>query len=413
MRSDVRSNQKTGFARVRLSALIALALSAPLANAQDAIKPGLYTTVDEKAIYIIRGGQQIDVKTGETVTITADGLQFVDSPPSFLSWPCGTSFAGNRGNVASFPASELPPGDEIATVAQRFFENAEILEGNPSWLNGESHMTLSLDQIAQFISNAYWYKGGPPDAKMAAQRPQTLIIGLFYGTGQVIVDTNQLAALEEKYGDQNIPVLFQYQEEDVVPISYFGVNPSPGLIMRSFQEKGIKPAEVPMWYAGDKHVEVAPEVLASFAGVPPAGQMDADRLARIQRDLASNAFSGKPITLAMTQGGAPLLDEPERLRAAQQAGVSAVPVMFSAYDSGSHSSFCGLAPPVAAAGALGEFSDDPEATPVEEGPGPQLPEDPQIPPEIALPNPPQPELPPPPEPELPPPPPPEPPASDN
>jgi hypothetical protein len=406
MQRGHRSDKKTRFAKARLSVFIALALSTPLAMAQDAVKPGLYTTVDQDEIYIIQGGQQIDVKTGETVRVTADGLQFVDSPPAFLAWPCGTGFAPNRGGLETFSASSLPPGDEIAAVAQRYFESAQVLEGNPRWLNGESHMSLPAEQIDQFVSNASWYQAGPPDAMMAAQRPDTLLIGLFFGTGQVVVDNNQLPALKEKYGDDPIPVVFQYQEENVVPISFFGAAPTPQMIMRAFQENGVKLADVPMWYAGDKHLEVPPGELASMAGVPPASEMDPARLQQMQDDLRENGFGGKPVTMAMTSGGdAPIIAEGARLRAAEAMGMGAVPVMFSAFDSSSHASFCGLAPPVAAAGALGTFTDDDSATPLDEGDqgtgledplgpdDPRGPDEPQIPPEIELPNPPPPELP--------------------
>lgn len=410
MQSGKPSHFKSAFNRAKLSTMIALALTASAANAQDPIKPGLYTTVDEDEIYLIQGGQQYDVKTGETVMITADGLEFVDKPPAFLAWPCGTGFAPDRGTLESFPASDLPPGDEIGSVAQMFFEEAKVIEGNPRWLNGESHMSLPSEQIEQFVSSANWYKPGPEDAKMASQRPDTLIISLFYGTGQVVVDPNHLAYLKELYGDEDIPVVFQYQEENVVPITYFGADPTPEMIMRAFKEQGIKPADVPMWYAGDKHMEVDPGALADLGGVPPASEMDPERLEELKQDIQKNGFSGKPITMAMTQGGdTPLIDEPERLRAAQELGIAAVPVMFSFYDSGSHAGQCGLAPPVAAAGVLGTFTDDPEATPIDEAAGedgqgegqdggevlddPLGPDDPQIPQEISLPNPPQPELP--------------------
>ena len=66
---------------------------------------------------------------------------------------------------------------------------------------------------------------------MAEKRPKTLLIGLFYGTGQVVVDTNHLDALKAEYGDEPIPTVFEYQEENVVPISWYGDNPTPEQVL--------------------------------------------------------------------------------------------------------------------------------------------------------------------------------------
>ncbi len=401
---------RNGFVNVKrapLPALIALVLGAPQVMAQDGPPPGLYTTVDQAEIYIIQpNGEQTDVKTGESVRVTEDGLEFIAQRPQFLNWPCGTGFAPNRGTLPTFSLDSLPPGDQIGQVADLYFSNQQVLDSSPRWLNGESHGAFPASEIDQFVSNAYWYKTGPADAELAEQRPKTLLISLFYGTGQVVVDTNHLDALKEEYGDDPIPTVFQYQEENVVPISYFGDNPTPEQIMNGYNQSGIKPADVPMWYAGDQHVSMDPGALADALGVPPAGDMSPARLQDLQDDIGENGFNAKPVTLAFVPGDdSMVVDEGERLRAAQQAGVSNVPVMFSVYENDMIASQCGLAPPVAAAGLLGTSEGEaPGAeTPEEpgEGPGdgpgdgPEQPEQPPrpVPPEIEPPQPPQPEQP--------------------
>ncbi len=392
-------NGKSILKRAPLPALIALALGLPAVQAQDSPPPGLYTTVDQDEIYIIQpNGEQTDVKTGESVRVTEDGLEFIAQRPQFLNWPCGTGFAPNRGTLPTFSLDSLPPGDQIGQVADLYFSNQQVLEGSPRWLNGESHGAFPAAEIDQFVSNASWYTTGPADADLAAQRPKTLLIGLFYGTGQVVVDTNHLDALKAEYGDDPIPTVFQYQEENVVPISYYGPNPTPGQLVANYQEKGIKPADVPMWYAGDQHMAADPGALADSLGIPPASSFDPQELAELQQDIQENGFNAKPVTLAFVPGSQGMVaDESARLRAAAESGITPVPVMFSVYENDMIASQCGLAPPIGAAGLLGtadsespDETGDPGENP-DQGP-PEVPPRP-TPPEIELPNPPQPELP--------------------
>ncbi|KAA9133070.1 hypothetical protein F3N42_01530 [Marinihelvus fidelis] len=395
-----------------MSVLIASVLVSPaILGQQDADQTTLYTTVDEKAIYIQQGDRQIDVKSGESAAITRSGLEFLDARPAALNWPCGTGYAGNRGQLETFALDSLPAGEQIRGVAQNFFEQQMVLDSQPHFLDGGSHGAFPAAEIDAFVSDAYWYVAGPADAPQAALRPDTLIIGLFYGTGQVIVDTNHLADLKAKYGDDPIPTLFQYHDQNVVPISYFGDAPTPGNIAQVYAENGILPASPPVIFAGDRHTDFVAEVLADSVGAPAMGDIDPARAAQLRNDLSANGFNGKPINLALVPGSAQVTaDEPERLRVAGNMGMQTVPAMFSVYDDESHARHCGVAPPVAAAGVMGtEQGDAPGAQPPTDPPTdpvlpptiplppdagpPDGPDQPPVPPEIELPDPPQPELP--------------------
>ncbi|MEE4172963.1 MAG: hypothetical protein V2I57_01770 [Xanthomonadales bacterium] len=387
--------------RAPLAAFIAFALGVPLTlSAQDTPPPGLYTSVDESEIYIIQpNGDQVDVRTGESVVVNQDGVTFIADRPQFLNWPCGTSFAGNRGTLPTFSLDSLPPEDRIGQVVDLYFSNQQVLEGSPRFENGEFHGAFPAGEIDQYVSNARWYTTGDALPGMSAKRPSTLLIGLFYGTGQVVVDTNHLEALKAEYGDDPIPTLFQYEEENVVPISWYGDNPTPEQILANFQSNGVKPADVPLWYAGDQHVALDPGALADLAGVPPLSEISPERQAQLREDIEQNGFAAKPVNLALVPGKDTFIaDEGDRLRVAASMGVTNVPVMFSVYDAGVIASQCGLEAPVEAAGVLGvEAGETPEAP---EAP-PETPEQPDEPanpappppPEIEPPQPPQPELP--------------------
>ena len=410
MRSSRNSSNRPAptavFRRAPLAALVALALGVPPAlPAQDRPVPGLYTSVDESEIYIIQpNGDQVDVRTGESVVVNQDGVRFISDRPQFLNWPCGTAFAGSRGTLPTFSLESLPPEDRIAQVTDLYFSNQQVLEGSPRFENGESHGAFPAAEIDQFVSNARWYTTGDSAPGMAAKRPDTLLIGLFYGTGQVVVDTNHLDELKALYGDEPIPTLFLYEEENVAPIPWYGDNPTPEQSMANFNASGVKPADVPLWYAGDRHATADPNRLADLAGVPPLSEMSPERQAQVREDIERNGFRAKPVNLALVPGQEQFIaDQGERLRVAAAMGIISVPIMFSVYDAGSVAGQCGLEAPVEAAGVLGAASpDNPDAPPEgpEEAPpeAPEQPEQPPAPPvvpppEIEPPQPPQPELP--------------------
>jgi hypothetical protein len=397
-------NRPTVAARPRrspLTVLVTVALAAPAGlPAQDKPPPGLYTSVDESEIYIIQpNGDQVDVKTGESAVVNQDGVTFISDRPQFLNWPCGTAFAGNRGSLPTYSLDALPPEDRIGQVTDLYFSNQQVLEGSPRWENGEYHGAFSAAEIEHYVSNARWYTSGDALPGMDAKRPDTLLIGLFYGTGQVVVDTNHLDALKAMYGDEPIPTLFEYQEENVVPISWYGDNPTPEQVLANFQTSGVKPADVPLWYAGDRHLAVDPNRLADLAGVPPLSEMSPERQAQLREDIEENGFRAKPVNLALVPGQQQFIaDQGERLRVAAAMGVLSVPVMFSVYDAGVIAGQCGLEAPVEAAGVLGveaaESPDAPDAPPETADPPDESTAPPTVPPpEIEPPQPPQPELP--------------------
>jgi hypothetical protein len=391
--------------RAPLAALIAVALAAPQTlSAQNQAVPGLYTSVDESEIYIIQpNGDQVDVRTGESAVVNQDGVTFITDRPEFLDWPCGTALAGTRGTLPTFSLDSLAPEDRIGQVTDLYFSNQQLLEGAARFENGDVHGAFPAAEIDQFVSNARWYTTGDTLPGMAAKRPDTLLIGLFYGTGQVVVDTNHLEALKAMYGDEPIPTLFQYEEENVVPISWYGDNPTPEQVMANFLASGVKPADVPLWYAGDRHITMDPNRLADLAGVPPLSEMSPERQAEVREDIEQSGFRAKPVNLALVPGqGQYIADQGERLRVAAAMGILTVPVMFSVYDAGVIAGQCGLEAPVEAAGILGSTAPDspdaPEDAPESPPETPDQPEDPASPPpapppEIEPPQPPQPELP--------------------
>lgn len=361
--------------RSRLTTLITAALVAGSGWAQDSDPPKqtLYTTVDEHEIYLIVGDEQFDLKTGESAFVDNGELEFVAQAPAFVNWPCGTDLDMGRGSLTTYSLDSLPAEGAINEVVSRFFEEeARVPEGHPRWLNGASHGKFPIRDIEALVTRASWYNAGPPDALMAYKRPDVLIISLYRGTGQAVVDTNFLDELKDKYPDGDIPVFFDFRNENEVPISYFGRNPSVDMLIEAFTERNIVPASVPMWYAGDMHVELSPRELADRVAAPPADDISPQRMAELQAELNNKGLSLKPFNLVLTQGSdLPRVDAPDRLRAAVEMGLRRVPVVTTFYTDSSHADHCGLPPQVAALGALGTTNPDAAAVTV---PDPYIPD---------------------------------------
>jgi len=344
-----------------LNAAIVIGLVSLAANAQSpgdtkATSAGLYVTVSQNEVYIIQGDKQLDLKVGEAAFAGVDTLKQLDEVPGFLNWPCGGSGADDSEMVPTYPLDSLPPGNRVEEVVRRFFEGPEIPAPSPAWLNGESHGSFPADEINRFSTDAYWYLSGETTAKMETLRPKVLLISLYPATQQVIVDQNHYQELLDLYGDEDIPVTFVFNEENVVPISSFGKNADLQQVADLFFEKGITIADVPMWYAGDRQFEASAVDLEQVFEIPAIEDIDPSRLAALVADLQANGFTKKPINVAlMSQNNSMVADEGEKIRAAQSIGMDSIPIVFFNYSENSHKKRCGLAmPQISAGGGIGE-----------------------------------------------------------
>ena len=345
-----------------LSSAIAIALAGLGANAQQtpdqasSTAPGLYVTVNQGEIYIVQGASELDVKVKEAAFVGQDTMQLLDAVPEFLNWPCGGSGGQDLDLVPTYPLASLPPGNQLEEVVRRFFEGPEIPESRPAWLNGESHGSFPTEEIKRFSSKAYWYESGKTTPKLEALRPKILLISLYPATQQVIVDQNHFQELLAHYGSEDIPVTFIFNQETVVPISYFGKDVSVQQVAGAYFEKDITIADTPMWYAGDRHLTASPGELEQVFDIPAIEDIDPDRMAALAADLQTYGFSRKPVNVTlMSQNGSMVIDGVEKIRAAQSIGTESIPIVFFSYHENSHQKRCGLAmPQIAIAGGIGE-----------------------------------------------------------
>jgi len=98
-----------------------------------------------------------------------------------------------------------------------------------------------------------------------------------------------------------------------------------------------------MWYAGDRHFAASVEELELMFEIPALEDIEADRLAVLVVDLKANGFTKKPINVAViAQNSTMVIDEADKVRAAQSIGMDSIPIVFFYYDEDTVKRRCGL-----------------------------------------------------------------------
>lgn len=288
--------------------------------------PGLYTVTDEGRTILIRDDEIVEMGPGEAGFADESGLKCIQRIPQFMDWPCSTDAARSR-RFNTYALEDLESDNKAREIVQRYFNVPEVVAPIPVWKNGEYHLRLDAADILQFSSDEYWYHTAPGRDLMDEKRPKTLLIPLYVGINQVVVDTKHFEALQEYYGDEPIPVVFEFNDSNVVPISYFGSNVSLEEVLKANQERGINIDSVPMWELGDYNIRPSMEEMNVYFDIPAVEDIPPQRREALQADLEANGFSRKPIFVSILSGSESMVvDQPQRVAVAASMGMTSVPV---------------------------------------------------------------------------------------
>lgn len=346
-----------------LPAVIALALISGNAFGQDnecieleGTPPGLYVTTDEGRTFITKDGQTLEVSPGQSAFAGEGKLACIKSIPAFLDWPCSTDAANSR-RFATYAIADLTNqglgGSKLAEeIVQRYFEIPEVIEPIPNWLEGESHTKLAYGDIIQFANGEYWYHPSSPEKLTDERRPKVLQISLFVGINSVVVDNHEVELLKKHFGNEDIPVVFVFNDSNTVPISYFGPNVSLEEVYKAFNERGIKVADAPMWPLGDYTLLATAEEFEKFFDLPDLDDIDPVRREALMAQLETFGFSKKPAFVTMMSGGGRIyVDDPELIRVALSMGIERIPTALTFIEPDAHLTRCGPGTPLGSSGA--------------------------------------------------------------
>jgi hypothetical protein len=345
--------------RALLPALIAASLAGN-ALAQDkeceemeGTPPGLYTTTDEGKTFIVKDDQIVELSAGESGFADESGVKCIKRVPKFLDWPCSTQAAQSR-MFNTYALTDLSAENKMKEIVERYFKVPEVIAPVPNWIDGEFHGIFNYHDIIQFSSPDYWYFPDENLPILRDKRPKSLLIALFVGTNQVVIDNNTIDALRRELGTDDVPVTFLFNDSNTVPVSYFGSNVSLEEVFKAFIERGIKVAEVPMWWQGDYHLTPTIEEFEKFFEIPPLEEIDPDKRAKLEADLRENGFSRKTIIVSMfSESNSMAVDQPERVRVAASMGITRIPTTFNFIEPDAILARCGPGTPVGTTGVSG------------------------------------------------------------
>jgi hypothetical protein len=304
--------------------------------------PGLYVTVDQSQVYLVKGDEIVELDPGEAAYASESELRCISVPPALLEWPCGTAEALSRQKAPTYSVATLPVLDAPAEVARRYFEENSVIGPPIEWLNGDFHRTFDAGEIGSFSSEAYWYLPSGPDPFASPKRPRSQLVALFWSTRQAVLDRYTFDTLRESTPGGEIPVVFVFREDNEVPVSFFGTDVTLRELYDAFFNRGIKVAEVPVWYAGDHHLTVSISELEELFDIPALDEISPAQVALLSEDLEAWSFSKKPIAVSMlAESGGMTLDQPERVRVAASLGFESIPTVIFYYSGTSHLDKCG------------------------------------------------------------------------
>ena len=351
--------------RAPLSAAVALALAASASLGTSAwaqetgceeiqgTPPGLYVTTDEGHTFLVQGDKLVELAPGQSGFASEDKLTCITNPPDILDWPCSTDAARSR-KFATYAITEITSKNVAAEVVRRYFEVPEVIEPIPNWIEGESHTSLDINDIIQFSSPEYWYHPNTAVDILDERRPKVLLISLFVGINQVVIDNYTIDALRKFYAGQPLPVVFVFNDSNAVPVSYFGANASLEEISRAFNERRIKLADVPMWQLGDYHLSPTSNEFEKLFDLPELEDIDPVRREALGAQLETYGFKLKPVFVTMLEESDKLyVDDPELVRVAISMGYDRLPAVINFVEQDSHLRRCGPGTPVGSHGVSG------------------------------------------------------------
>lgn len=337
--------------KVILPAVIAASLSGTTWGQDECIElegtpPGLYATTEEGRTFLVKDGETVELGPGDAGFADESGVKCIKRPPAFLDWPCSTQAAQSR-MFATYSMGDLSGKNEIQEIVSRYFEIPEVLAPLPNWIDGEYNAIFNYKDLLQFSSSDYWYTPAPDQPFLGPKRPRSLLISLYVGINKVVIDNYAIDVLRKELGSDEIPVAFVFNDSNVVPVSYFGPNASIEEIQRAFFERGIKLADVPMWWLGDFHIRPTIQEFEKFFDLPALEDISAEKQQTLKADLEAYGFTRKPLIVTVfAEAGNMLVDQPERLRVAASMGIQQVPTVFNFVETDIVVARCGPGTPI-------------------------------------------------------------------
>lgn len=250
--------------------------------------------------------------------------------PSLPGWVCQAASQEDR-YTQSVDLSDLGEQPSVQKVAQLFFENDQRLTPFPDWIKGRVHMTASVDELAELVSEEHWYVPGHDDGTPLSNPNRPVFISLYKTNNEIIVDQGVERIREaQRQGKQRLPVVLVYNNFGQRPISDFEESVTVRQLADLFYDEGLELTSVPEWHVGDYHKLATIGELKEVVDIPRRNDVNPERWSELEESIVSNGMQlSEPllVTLLKSGEGGVWVDNPETVSVAADLGLENLPVV--------------------------------------------------------------------------------------
>lgn len=250
---------------------------------------------------------------------------------SLPGWACGVGSGSTRGGAYSpyYGVNDLPPRRTVAEVAQRYFDDFQVMEPLPDWYAGDFHMLAYTDELLELADDEErWYHAGDRQRIVDGNLQRAILVSLYGESRRIVLDISreEIAAFRDR-GVERLPVVFYFNKDFQRPLTDIRIDDDLAGIIDQFHDDGTELTPVPLIAGGDHHLEVPMDDFEDLFEIPAREEIDDARYAALVDELARDGFSRRPVVVTLySEHDGRWLDDPARIRAAIDAGIEQAPV---------------------------------------------------------------------------------------
>jgi len=267
-----------------------------------------------------------DVSRAQEFYDTAESLV-----PALPGWVCQERNDRDR-YIKAVKLSDLGNQPTIRQGADVFFNQNRRVVPFPDWEDGRVHMTASVAELANLVSDNRWYVAGKDDGTPLTAPNRPIFVSLYKDNGSIVVDSGiDRIRRAQQQGVDRLPVVLVYNDIDQRPITDFPADVTAGQIAQYFYSEGLELTAVPEWQVGDYHKIASPDELREVVEIPKKEDIPPEKLAAAEQKLRDNGMKlPEPLLLTLVRSGQgrAWINDPAEVVAADELGVKALPVVF-------------------------------------------------------------------------------------
>lgn len=250
--------------------------------------------------------------------------------PALPGWVCQEKSDRQR-YIKAVKLSDLGSQPTIHQVADVFFNQNRRIVPFPDWEDGRVHMTASVKELSDLVSNQHWYIPGKDDGTPLTAPNRPVFVSLYKYNNGIVVDNVARIRKAQEQGIESLPVVLVYNDIDQRPITSFPSDVTAAQIAQYFYSEGLELTAVPEWPVDDHHKMASPDELRDVVEIPNKDDIAPDRLEAAEQKLRDNGMKlSKPLLLTLVRSGRgrAWVNDPITVVAADELGIKQLPVVF-------------------------------------------------------------------------------------